>query len=278
MKFVLFVWILGFVFVVVIVVFGVYVDMFVVVLLKIDIEGNLFGNFILQVLKVYGIFVIEKIVFGMMLIVCKVFMSGEIDVYFEYMGNVVFFFNKVDDLVWKNVSQGYDIVKKFDYVVNYFVWFVLVFVNNMWGVVLFVFVVQLQYLKIFFDFGKWVVGGGKVKFVVLVEFVNSVLVLLLFEKVYGFKLKFEQFVVLFGGDMVVMIKVVVNQIDGVNVVMVYGIDGGIVLSGFVVFDDDKYVQFVYVLVLVICEVVLKVYLQIVDLFKFVFVSFDLKML
>lgn len=46
-------------------------------------------------------------------------------------------------------------------------------------------------MKIFFDFGKWVVGGGKVKFVVLVEFVNSVLVLLLFEKVYGFKLKFE---------------------------------------------------------------------------------------
>lgn len=77
----------------------------------------------------------------------------------------------------------------------------------------------------FSQFVEWVRNGGDVKLVVLFEFVNLVLVLFVFQVVYGFMMKFEQFVVLLGGDIVVIIQVVVNGISGVNVVMVYGMDG-----------------------------------------------------
>jgi glycine betaine/choline ABC-type transport system substrate-binding protein len=51
----------------------------------------------------------------------KALTSGEIDIYPEYTGNAAFFFNKADDPVWKNASQGYDTAKKLDYSANHLV-------------------------------------------------------------------------------------------------------------------------------------------------------------
>lgn len=71
--------------------------------LKIDIEGVLLGNMIQQVLESYGVKMINKIQFGIMLVVCGVIVVGELDIYLEYIGNGVFFFKDENDLVWKNV-------------------------------------------------------------------------------------------------------------------------------------------------------------------------------
>ncbi|KVD55419.1 ABC transporter substrate-binding protein [Burkholderia ubonensis] len=250
----------------------------VVVSSKIDTEGNLLGNLIVQVLKAHGIPVTEKIALGATPIVRKALVSGEIDIYPEYTGNAAFFFNKADDPVWKNASQGYDAAKKLDYAANHLVWLTPSPANNTWGVAVLAPLAQAQRLKTFSDFGKWVAGGGKVKLAASAEFVNSASALPSFEKAYGFKLKPDQLVVLSGGDTAATIKAAANQTDGVNAAMVYGTDGGIAASGLAVLDDDKHVQPVYAPAPVIRETVLKAHPQIADYLKPVFTSLDLKTL
>ncbi|KVX88531.1 ABC transporter [Burkholderia ubonensis] len=250
----------------------------VVVSSKIDTEGNLLGNLIVQVLKAHGIPVTEKIALGATPIVRKALVSGEIDIYPEYTGNAAFFFNKADDPVWKNASQGYDAAKKLDYAANRLVWLTPSPANNTWGVAVLAPLAQAQRLKTFSDFGKWVTGGGKVKLAASAEFVNSASALPSFEKAYGFKLKPDQLVVLSGGDTAATIKAAANQTDGVNAAMVYGTDGGIAASGLAVLDDDKHVQPVYAPAPVIRETVLKAHPQIADYLKPVFASLDLKTL
>ncbi|AOI74154.1 ABC transporter [Burkholderia ubonensis] len=250
----------------------------VVVSSKIDTEGNLLGNLIVQVLKAHGIPVTEKIALGATPIVRKALVSGEIDIYPEYTGNAAFFFNKADDPVWKNASQGYDAAKKLDYAANRLVWLTPSPANNTWGVAVLAPLAQAQRLKTFSDFGKWVAGGGKVKLAASAEFVNSASALPSFEKAYGFKLKPDQLVVLSGGDTAATIKAAANQTDGVNAAMVYGTDGGIAASGLAVLDDDKHVQPVYAPAPVIRETVLKAHPQIADYLKPVFASLDLKTL
>ncbi|PAJ76505.1 glycine betaine ABC transporter substrate-binding protein OsmF [Burkholderia ubonensis] len=250
----------------------------VVVSSKIDTEGNLLGNLIVQVLKAHGIPVTEKIALGATPIVRKALVSGEIDIYPEYTGNAAFFFNKADDPVWKNASQGYDAAKKLDYAANHLVWLTPSPANNTWGVAVLAPLAQAQRLKTFSDFGKWVAGGGKVKLAASAEFVNSASALPSFEKAYGFKLKPDQLVVLSGGDTAATIKAAANQTDGVNAAMVYGTDGGIAASGLAVLDDDKHVQPVYAPAPVIRETVLKAHPQIADYLKPVFASLDLKTL
>ncbi|PCE32185.1 glycine betaine ABC transporter substrate-binding protein OsmF [Burkholderia ubonensis] len=250
----------------------------VVVSSKIDTEGNLLGNLIAQVLKAHGIPVTEKIALGATPIVRKALVSGEIDIYPEYTGNAAFFFNKADDPVWKNASQGYDTAKKLDYAANHLVWLTPSPANNTWGVAVLAPVAHAQRLKTFTDFGKWITGGGKVKLAASAEFVNSASALPSFEKAYGFKLKPDQLVVLSGGDTAATIKAAANQTDGVNAAMVYGTDGGIAASGLAVLDDDKHVQPVYAPAPVIRETVLKAHPQIADYLKPVFASLDLKTL
>ncbi|KVD47386.1 ABC transporter [Burkholderia ubonensis] len=250
----------------------------VVVSSKIDTEGNLLGNLIVQVLKAHGIPVTDKIALGATPIVRKALVSGEIDIYPEYTGNAAFFFNKADDPVWKNASQGYDAAKKLDYAANHLVWLTPSPANNTWGVAVLAPLAQAQRLKTFSDFGKWVAGGGKVKLAASAEFVNSASALPSFEKAYGFKLKPDQLVVLSGGDTAATIKAAANQTDGVNAAMVYGTDGGIAASGLAVLDDDKHVQPVYAPAPVIRETVLKAHPQIADYLKPVFASLDLKTL
>ncbi|KVT17858.1 ABC transporter substrate-binding protein [Burkholderia ubonensis] len=250
----------------------------VVVSSKIDTEGNLLGNLIVQVLKAHGIPVTEKIALGATPIVRKALVSGEIDIYPEYTGNAAFFFNKADDPVWKNASLGYDAAKKLDYAANRLVWLTPSPANNTWGVAVLAPLAQAQRLKTFSDFGKWVAGGGKVKLAASAEFVNSASALPSFEKAYGFKLKPDQLVVLSGGDTAATIKAAANQTDGVNAAMVYGTDGGIAASGLAVLDDDKHVQPVYAPAPVIRETVLKAHPQIADYLKPVFASLDLKTL
>ncbi|AOJ66650.1 ABC transporter [Burkholderia ubonensis] len=250
----------------------------VVVSSKIDTEGNLLGNLIVQVLKAHGIPVTERIALGATPIVRKALVSGEIDIYPEYTGNAAFFFNKADDPVWKNASQGYDAARKLDYAANHLVWLTPSPANNTWGVAVLAPLAQAQRLKTFSDFGKWVAGGGKVKLAASAEFVNSASALPSFEKAYGFKLKPDQLVVLSGGDTAATIKAAANQTDGVNAAMVYGTDGGIAASGLAVLDDDKHVQPVYAPAPVIRETVLKAHPQIADYLKPVFASLDLKTL
>jgi len=257
---------------------GAHADTPVVVSSKIDTEGNLLGNVIAQVLKAHGIPVTEKIALGTTPIVRKALTSGEIDIYPEYTGNAAFFFNKADDPAWKNASQGYDTAKKLDYAANHLVWLTPAPANNTWGVAVLAPVAQSQHLKTLSDFGKWTVGGGKVKLAASAEFVNSPSALPSFEKAYGFKLKPDQLVVLSGGDTAATIKAAANQTDGVNAAMVYGTDGGIAAARLQILEDDRHDQPVYAPVPVIRESVLRQYPQIAAIVKPLMESFDRELL
>ena len=250
----------------------------IVVSSKIDTEGNLLGNVILQALQAKGLQVTNKVSLGSTPIVRKAIASGEIDIYPEYTGNAAFFFNKADDPVWKDAPKGYEAASKLDYDANRIVWLTPSPANNTWAIALKDEVASAAKVKTLDDFGKWVSSGGKVKLAGSSEFVNSAAALPAFQKAYGFALKPDQLLVLSGGDTSATIKAAAEGTDGVNAAMVYGTDGAIGAAGRVVLDDDKAVQPVYAPTPIVREAVLKAHPEIADALKPVFASLDLETL
>jgi len=250
----------------------------IVVSSKIDTEGNLLGNVIVQVLQSHGLAVTNKVSLGATPILRKAIDAGEIDIYPEYTGNAAFFFNKADDSLWKDAAKGYQAAKQLDYDANKIVWLSPAPANNTWAIGLLDSVASANKLKTLDDFGKWVSGGGKVKLAGSAEFVNSAAALPAFQKAYGFTLKPDQLLVLSGGDTSATIKAAADKTDGVNAAMVYGTDGGIAAAGLSVLDDDKGVQPVYAPAPIIREAALKAHPEIAEYLKPVFASFDLKTL
>jgi len=161
----------------------------VVVSSKIDTEGGLLGNIISQVLQSNGVPVTEKIQLGATSVVRQAITAGQIDLYPEYTGNGVFFFNKADDPEWNDATKAYDAVAKLDYDANKIVWLAPAPANNTWAVALRKDVTEQNKLVTFSDFGKWVAGGGQVKLAASAEFVSSPAALPKFQSVYGFTLK-----------------------------------------------------------------------------------------
>lgn len=247
----------------------------VVVSSKIDTEGGVLGNIILDVLKANGIATKNRIQLGTTPVVRKAIIAGAIDIYPEYTGNAAFFFNKPDDPAWKNAEAGYELAKTLDYDANKIVWLTPAPANNTWAVALRKDVADPNHLVSFTDFGKWVTAGGSVKLVASSEFVNSAGALPAFEKTYDFTLKPDQLIVLSGGDTAATIAAAANKTNGANAAMVYGTDGGIAPSGLVVLTDDKHVQPVYEPTPIIREVVLKAHPEIATLLKPVFDKLDL---
>ena len=250
----------------------------VVVSSKIDTEGGVLGNIILQALEAGGVPVTDKVQLGGTPIVREAIASGEIDIYPEYTGNGAFFLTQEegsDPLLWNDAAKGYEQVKKLDYDQNKIVWLAPAPANNTWAVALRKDLADANSLVTFSDFGAFVAGGGSVKLAASAEFVSSPAALPKFQEVYGFTLKPEQLVTLSGGDTAATIAAAAQQTDGVNAAMVYGTDGGIAPSGLVVLEDDKGVQPVYQPSPIIREAVLAQYPQIKDLLAPVFAKLDL---
>lgn len=78
---------------------------------KIDTEGALLGNIILQVLESHGLKTVNKVQLGTTPVVRGAITSGELDIYPEYTGNGAFFFKDENDPAWKNAKAGYEKVK-----------------------------------------------------------------------------------------------------------------------------------------------------------------------
>lgn len=108
----------------------------VVVSSKIDTEGGVIGNIILQVLQANDIPVTDKIQLGGTPVVREAITAGQIDIYPEYTGNGAFFFNKTDDPLWNDAAKGFEEVKKLDFEANKIVWLAAAPANNTWAVAL----------------------------------------------------------------------------------------------------------------------------------------------
>ncbi|GLQ53296.1 glycine betaine ABC transporter substrate-binding protein OsmF [Devosia nitrariae] len=250
----------------------------VVVSSKIDTEGSVLGNIILEVLTANEIPVTDRIQLGATSVVREAITAGQIDIYPEYTGNGAFFFDEADKPIWNDAQQGYDEVKKLDYDANKIVWLSPAPANNTWAIALRDDVAGPNNLKTLTDFGEWVAGGGEVKLAASAEFVNSPAALPAFQSTYGFALEPEQLITLSGGDTAATIAAAAQQTSGANAAMVYGTDGGIAPSKLTVLDDDEGVQPVYAPAPVVREIVLTQYPQIAELLQPVFAKLDLETL
>lgn len=247
----------------------------VVVSSKIDTEGALLGNMILQVLEADGIAVADRLSLGTTPIVRAAITEGEIDIYPEYTSNAGFFYNVADEPGWRNAATAYALAKKLDYDNAKIVWLQPAPANNTWAVAITDALASSNGIVTFSDFGKYVANGGEVKLVASAEFVNSASALPAFQQAYDFSLKPEQLIVLSGGDTAATIAAAARGTDGANAAMVYGTDGAITAAGLVVLEDDKGVQPVYQPAPIIREEVLLAHPQIETLLKPVFDKLDL---
>jgi len=250
----------------------------VVVSSKIDTEGGVLGQIILQALENAGIETQNRLQLGGTPIVREAITAGEIDLYPEYTGNAAFFFNEADSEVWKDFDAGYARAAELDREANDIVWLQPAPANNTWAIAVRADLAEANGLETMSDFGAWIAGGGEVMLAASAEFVNSPAALPAFQETYDFQLSSDQLITLSGGDTAATIAAAARQTSGANAAMVYGTDGGIEPSGLVVMEDDLGVQPVYAPAPLVRAEVLAQYPQIEEILNPVFEKLTLETL
>lgn len=245
---------------------------------KIDTEGALLGNILLQVLENHGVETINKVQLGPTPVVRGAITSGELDIYPEYTGNGAFFFKSENDPAWKNPQQGYEKVKQLDAAQNHLIWLTAAPANNTWTIAVRGDMAQKNNLTSLADLSRYLKAGGTFKLAASAEFIERPDALPAFEKAYGFKLQQDQLLSLAGGDTAVTIKAAAQQTSGVNAAMAYGTDGPVAALGLKTLTDPQNVQPVYAPAPVVREAVLNAYPQLGNWLQPVFASLDEKTL
>lgn len=241
---------------------------------KIDTEGALLGNMILQVLESHGVKTVNKIQLGTTPVVRGAITAGELDIYPEYTGNGAFFFKDENDPAWKNAKQGFEKVKKLDAEL----WLTPAPANNTWTIAIRQDIAEKNKLSSLADLSRYLKEGGTFKLAASAEFIERADALPAFEKAYDFTLNQNQLLSLAGGDTAVTIKAAAQQTSGVNAAMAYGTDGPVAALGLQTLSDPKGVQPIYAPAPVVRESVLQAYPQIADWLQPVFASLDEKTL
>lgn len=241
---------------------------------KIDTEGALLGNMIIEVLEHAGYEVEDRLQLGPTNIVRTALLAGEIDIYPEYTGNGAFFSNTIDDPAWKDPEAGYEKVRQWDLEENDVVWLTPAPANNTWAIAVREGIAEEHGLQSLADFAEWVRGGGEVKLAGSAEFVESPAALPSFQQAYDFELSQDQLLVLSGGNTAATIRAAAEGTSGTNAAMVYATDGAIKPAGLRVMDDTKNVQMVYEPAPVIRKPVLDAHPEIAELLAPVFESLD----
>ena len=250
----------------------------VVVSSKIDTEGGVLGNMIVQVLEANDIAVENRLQLGGTPVVREAIVAGEIDIYPEYTGNAAFFFNRAEDDIWRDAEAGFAEAAKLDLEANDIVWLTPAPANNTWAIAVREDLANEHALETMSDFATFANDGGEVVLAASAEFVNSAAGLPSFQQTYGFELTSEQLITLSGGDTAATIQAAARGTNGANAAMVYGTDGGIAPSGLVVLTDDESVQPVYNPAPIIRQEVLDEYPQIAEILEPVFASLTLESL
>ncbi|WFF40697.1 ABC transporter substrate-binding protein [Salinicola endophyticus] len=241
---------------------------------KIDTEGSLLGNMIVEVLENAKLPVESRLQLGPTNIVRQALLSGDIDLYPEYTGNGAFFTDTTDDPAWKNAAEGYAKIREMDLQQHQLAWLTPAPANNTWAIAVRQNVADANDLSSMADFGRWVDNGGEVKLAASAEFVESDAALPSFQRAYDFTLDEDQLLVLSGGNTAATIRAAAEGTSGTNAAMVYGTDGAIAAAQLKVMDDPKGVQMVYAPAPVVRESVLEAHPQIAELLKPVFASLD----
>ncbi len=246
----------------------------VVVSSKIDTEGAVLGELIIQTLERGGVPTEDRLQLGGTSVVRSALEAGEIDLYPEYTGNGAFFFDMTDSPVWNSAEDAYQTVKERD-VAQGLVWLEPASANNTWAMSIRKDVATANGLTTLVDLADYLNDGGEFKFAASAEFVESAQALPAFQDAYGFELNDDQLLVLSGGNTAGTMRAAAQQTSGVNGAMTYGTDGGLSALGLVVLEDNKGVQPVYQPSPVVRAEVLETYPEIETLLNDVFTTLDL---
>ncbi|MFW3613428.1 glycine betaine ABC transporter substrate-binding protein OsmF [Billgrantia antri] len=244
---------------------------------KIDTEGSVLGQLIIQRLQQGGIETENRLQLGATNIVRQALTSGEIDLYPEYTGNGAFFFDMTDSDVWHDAERAYETVRERD-AENGLVWLTPAQANNTWAMSVRGDLAREHGLETLEDLAEYLDDGGEFKFAASAEFVESELALPAFQQAYGFELSADQLLVLSGGNTAATMRAAAQQTSGVNGAMTYGTDGGLKALDLVVLKDTLGVQPVYQPAPVVRREVLDSYPQIAELLEPLFKSLDLETL
>ena len=143
----------------------------VVVSSKIDTEGAVLGQMILQTLKEANIPVENRLQLGATSIVRNAIKAGEIDLYPEYTGNAAFFHDQADRDIWKDADKAYEQAASLDKKAHNIVWLKPAKANNTWAMSVRGDLARENGLNTLEDLASYINGGGAFKFAASAEFV-----------------------------------------------------------------------------------------------------------
>jgi osmoprotectant transport system substrate-binding protein len=247
---------------------------------KIDGEGALLGQIILQTLRANGFTVVDKTRTGATKVVRQALVDGQIDVYPEYTANGPLVFHsdvKVDPAVLQSASKTYQLAKSEDASIG-IDWLQPAPANNTWAVAVPAAFATKNQLASLADLAAYINKGGTFKIVGSQEFFTSAVAFPAFEKAYGFKIKPSQEIALATGDTAVTEKAAAQGSQGANAAMAYGTDGTISALNLVVLTDPKGAQPIYQPAPIFRDSVLKKYPEIETVLDPVFATLDLSTL
>lgn len=208
---------------------------------KIDTEGSVLAQIVRLMLEANDIAVIDRSGFGTTAVVRQALLAGEIDLYPEYTGTALTFFDDQDlptDLSTK-AQELYDTVKRLDLELNDVVWLGRSPANNTWAIAVPQALADEFGLATMADVADYVNAGNTFKLAASQEFVDRADALPAFESTYGFKLTDDQLVILAGGNTTQTETAAANGTDGVNAAMAYGTDGAIAALSLVSLTDPE---------------------------------------
>ena len=244
---------------------------------KIDTEGSLLCQMTKQALETKGYKVNDKCSTGTTQVVRKALLEGEIDMYPEYTGTSAYLFEK-EKLETNNAKKLYEAVKALDLKVNKIVWLQPAPANNTWAIAIPAKLAQAEKLKTIADLAKYIKAGKTFKLAASQEFVDRADALKAFEKVYGFKVKPEQLVIVAGGNTTQTETAAAQGTSGVNAAMAYGTDGAISALGLVALTDSKGAVAVYQPAITVRKVVLDQNPELAQIINPLFAKLDEKVL
>lgn len=208
---------------------------------KIDTEGALLCSMSKLLLEQAGFTVKDRCSTGTTPIVRKALLEGEIDLYPEYTGNIVYLLpeQKINPSIALNASKVYQTARTLDKKVNNIVWLRPANANNTWAIAIPQKLAAAEKLKSLADLAKYINAGKTFKMAASQEFADRDDGLKGFEKAYGFTVKPDQLVILPGGNTTQTETAAAQGTSGVNAAMAYGTDGAIAALGLVALTDPK---------------------------------------
>ncbi|MDL2344740.1 glycine betaine ABC transporter substrate-binding protein [Deinococcus sp. MIMF12] len=213
---------------------------------KLDPEAQILGQIIVLTLRNAGLEVTDRTNLGDTGVNRRAILAGEIDVYPEYTGNAVYLFPqaKIGAKDAGNPGRIYALARQLD-ARNGITWLRPANVNNTWVIAVPRALATAQKLGSVTDLARYLKAGGRFKIAGSPEFFNRPDTMPAFEKVYGFKLRADQKLVLAGATPPQTQQAAAGGTSGVNAAMAYGTDGTLAALNMVALSDPKGAQAVY---------------------------------